>query len=71
MLHCVCDSWARESRPGAPGADEPHDGGRYLSLVGSNPWFHLPQDRWRNTVNVEAVARIAFAAARTMLAVTR
>ena len=21
-------------------------GGRYLTLVGTNPFFHLPQDRW-------------------------
>jgi hypothetical protein len=46
-------------------------GGRYLSLAGSNPWFHLPQDRWPDTVNVTAVARIAAAAARVVLAVTR
>ena len=46
-------------------------GGRYITLVGSNPWFHMPQDRWPDTVNVAAVARIASAAARIVLAVTR
>jgi hypothetical protein len=46
-------------------------GGRYLTLAGSNPWFHLPQDRWPDTVNVAVVARIASAAARIVLAVTR
>jgi hypothetical protein len=46
-------------------------GGRYLSLAGSSPWFHLPQDRWPDTVNATAVARIASAAARVALAVTR
>jgi hypothetical protein len=39
-------------------------GGRYVTLVGSNPWFHLPQDRWPHEVDVEAIARIAAAAAR-------
>jgi hypothetical protein len=38
-------------------------GGRYLTLVGSNPWFHLPQDRWPHSVDVPAIARIAAAAA--------
>ncbi len=39
-------------------------GGRYLTLVGSNPWFHMPQDRWPHSVDVHAVARIAAAGAR-------
>src|SRR6266542_2747973 len=26
-------------------------GGRYLTLVGSNPFFHLPQDRWPHAVD--------------------
>lgn len=38
-------------------------GGRYLTLVGSNPWFHLPQDRWPQSVDVPAIARIAAAMA--------
>jgi len=46
-------------------------GGRYITLVGSNPWFHMPQDRWPDTVNVAAVARIASAAARIVLALTQ
>jgi hypothetical protein len=43
-------------------------GGRYLTLVGSNPLFHLPQDRWPAAVDLAAVARIAAAAARIVLA---
>jgi hypothetical protein len=39
-------------------------GGAYLTLVGSNPFFHLPQDRWPHVVDVAAIARIAAAAAR-------
>ena len=46
-------------------------GGRYLTLVGSNPLFHLPQDRWPHAVQVGAVARIASAAARLVVALTR
>jgi len=39
-------------------------GGRYVTLVGSNSWFHMPQDRWPDTVDVPAIARIAAAGAR-------
>jgi hypothetical protein len=46
-------------------------GGRYLTLVGSNPLFHLPQDRWPYAVDTEAVARIANAAARMVVSLTR
>lgn len=46
-------------------------GGRYLTLVGSNPLFHLPQDRWPHAVDVAAVARIANAATRMVVALTR
>ncbi len=46
-------------------------GGRYLTLVGSNPLFHLPQDRWPHAVDTGAVARIAAGAARLVLALAR
>jgi hypothetical protein len=46
-------------------------GGRYLTLVGSNPLFHLPQDRWPHAVDLDAVTRIAAASARIVLAMTR
>jgi len=38
-------------------------GGRYLTLVGNNPLFHLPQDRWPRSVDVTAIERIAAGAA--------
>jgi hypothetical protein len=38
-------------------------GGRYVTLVGTNPLFHLPQDRWPDAVNVPAIQRIAAGAA--------
>ena len=46
-------------------------GGRYVTLVGSNPFFHLPQDRWPHSVDAAAVARIAAAMARLSLRLSR
>jgi hypothetical protein len=45
-------------------------GGRYLTLVGSNRWFHLPQDRWPHSVDVPAITRIAAASAQIVLALS-
>ena len=46
-------------------------GGRHVTLVGSNPLFHLPQDRWPHAVDVPATVRIASAAANLVVAMTR
>ncbi len=46
-------------------------GGRYVTLVGNNPLFHLPQDRWPHAVDAGAVARIATGAARMVTALTK
>jgi hypothetical protein len=46
-------------------------GGCYVTLVGSNPLFHLPQDRWPHAVDAGAVARVAAAASRLVVALTR
>jgi hypothetical protein len=46
-------------------------GGCYLTLVGSNPLFHLPQDRWPHAVDASMVARVAAAAARLVDKLTR
>jgi hypothetical protein len=46
-------------------------GGRYLTLVGTNPLFHLPQDRWPDAVDVAAISRTAAATARLVLALAR
>jgi hypothetical protein len=46
-------------------------GGRYVTLVGSNPLFHLPQDRWPHAVDAGAVTRIAAAAAALVVELTR
>jgi hypothetical protein len=46
-------------------------GGRYLTFIGTNPLFHLPQDRWPHAVDLGVVTRAAMAAARITLALTR
>jgi hypothetical protein len=46
-------------------------GGRYLTFVGTNPLFHLPQDRWPQAVDLGVVARAAVAAAGITLTLTR
>ncbi|MGE4048886.1 MAG: hypothetical protein AB7F35_28840, partial [Acetobacteraceae bacterium] len=46
-------------------------GGRYVTLVGSNPLFHLPQDRWPHAVDVDAIRRIAAASARMVRDLSR
>jgi hypothetical protein len=38
-------------------------GGRFVSFIGANAWFHNPNDRWPDAVDVPAVARFARAAA--------
>ena len=34
-------------------------GGRYLSLIGSNPWFHAPEDRWPLSIDLDRACAIA------------
>lgn len=38
-------------------------GGRYLSLIGDNPWFHAPEDRWPLSVDLPRATAIARAVA--------
>jgi hypothetical protein len=45
--------------------------GCYVTLVGSNPLFHLPQDRWPHAVDASVVARVAAAASRLVVRLTR
>jgi hypothetical protein len=45
-------------------------GGRYVSLIGSNAFFHHPGDRWPSEVDVMAVARYANAFAALIVALT-
>jgi len=32
-------------------------GGRYVSIIGANPFFHNPADRWPDAVDVDSVAK--------------
>jgi len=43
-------------------------GGRYVSLLGSGPYFHSLADRWPDVIDVPAIAK--YAAAVADLAVT-
>jgi hypothetical protein len=42
-------------------------GGRYLSLIGDNPWFHAPEDRWPDSVDNARATAIARAVAAVAL----
>ncbi len=46
-------------------------GGHYVTLVGTNPLFHLPQDRWPHAVEPGTITCIAVAMARVVVALTR
>lgn len=46
-------------------------GGTYLTLVGTNRLFHLPQDRWPHAVEAAEIAHIAAASARLVAALSR
>ncbi len=44
-------------------------GGRYISLLGKNPWFHHPDDRWPKTIDlekIETICRAVLHIARTL-----
>ena len=45
-----------------------YDGdGQYVSILGSNRWFHHPDDRWPDTVDLERTMRLT----QAMLAIAR
>ena len=44
-------------RPGGEARNIHDIGGRYVSLLGSNAWFHHPADRWPTTVDVPRTER--------------
>jgi hypothetical protein len=46
-------------------------GGRYVSLLGSGPYFHNPLDLWSYAVDLDAVVRYAAATAQLTLALAR
>ncbi|MCB1685287.1 MAG: hypothetical protein R3E82_13280 [Pseudomonadales bacterium] len=49
-----------------------HDGGgRYISLLGSNRWFHHPADRWPDAVDMDKAARLNKAMQTLVIALSR
>lgn len=45
-------------RPGGEAQNVFDAGGSYLSLLGRNPWFHHPDDRWPETIDLEKTETI-------------
>ena len=53
------DTTPLDQRPGGEARNIYDLGGRYVSYLGSNAWFHHPDDRWPITVDVGRTARLA------------
>ena len=51
-------------RPGGEACNIYDEGGQYLSLLGSNRWFHHPDDRWPHSIDLDRITRIADAVVR-------
>jgi hypothetical protein len=51
------------SQVGGEAATIRAEGGRFVSFIGSNEWFHNAGDRWPDAVDLQKVARFARAAA--------
>jgi hypothetical protein len=47
------------------------EGGRFVSFIGANEWFHNPRDLWPEAVDIPAVARFARATADLTLQLAR
>ena len=54
---------ARGTRPGGEARNIHDGGGRYVSLLGSGPFFHNAADRWPDSVDMPAVSRFGQAIA--------
>ncbi len=52
------------ARPGGEACNIYDEGGQYLSLLGSNRWFHHPDDRWPHSIDLDRTTRIANAIVR-------
>ena len=59
---------ARGTRPGGEARNIHDGGGRYVSLLGSGPFFHNADDRWPAAVDVAAVSRFSQAIAQVAIA---
>lgn len=60
----------RGTVPGGEARNIHVGGGRYVSLLGSSPFFHSPADRWPAAVDAPAVARFAAAIANLAVSLT-
>jgi hypothetical protein len=65
------DQVTTDQMPFGESRDIHRAGGRYVTLVGSNKFFHLPQDRYPGAVDVGAITRIAAGAAQMVLGLAR
>ena len=54
-------------RPGGEARNVYDLGERFVSLLGSNRWFHHPDDRWPTTVDLDTTERVA----RAVLTIAR
>ncbi len=61
----------RGTVPGGEARNIHVGGGRYVSLLGSSPFFHNPADRWPASVDLPAVARFARAVADVAATLSR
>lgn len=64
----IADRVARGTVPAGEARNIHVGGGRYVSMLGSGPYFHSLADRWPGVVDVPAIAR--YAAAVAELAIT-
>lgn len=46
------------TRPAGEARNIYDGGGRYISLLGTNPLFHHPEDRWPEAIDPEKTARL-------------
>lgn len=62
---------ARGTRPGGEARNIHDGGGRYVSMLGSGPFFHNIADRWPASVDLPAVARFSGAFSSLALRLTQ
>ena len=50
--------WPVSSRPLGEARDIYDGGGQFISLLGSNPLFHHPEDRWPHSVEMSKLEKL-------------
>ena len=51
-------SWPVSSRPLGEARNIYDGGGKFISLLGSNPLFHLPEDIWPDSIDMEKLIKL-------------